>query len=447
MPKAPSIIVLVLSVLFTHSSVAQSVTTRIILSNLRAPWEIAWGGDGFIYMTEFNGRISRVDPDQQVQTVLLERVPDMYFFNEGGLLGMALAPGFPTPSEMYIAYTYREGVNTRVKVTRYNVEQDTLSNPTDIISNIIGAGVHNGCRLAFGNDGTLYITTGDAGQTSLPQNVQSLNGKVLRLNPDGTIPSDNPWGTEVWTLGHRNAQGLTFGPNNVLYSSEHGPTSDDEINIVERGRNYGWPHVEGFCNAPAEEKFCADSNVKEPIGIVWTPTIAPGQLIYYNGDRFPQWKHHLLLCGMKDRSIIALPLNESRTLVTGQSNIIKDTYGRTRAICQSPTGRIFFCSSNHDRYGDKRTNSDWLIEIVRTSDVVEESDNVQLLLNADILFVNGLPGRASVVISDTQGRTVWTGRADDSGYISTSLHTLATAPYLLWWQTAQGQHSRTFTKH
>ncbi len=426
---------------------SQEYTTRTVLSNLRAPWEIVWGPDGNIYMTEFNGRISRVDPDQQVQTVLLERVPNLHNSGEAGLLGMTLAPDFETSREMFVAYTYRTGQNVRLKVSRFNVEDDTLSNQTDIIADINGAGVHNGCRLMFGTDGYLYVTTGDASNGSLAQQLGVLNGKVLRLTRDGAPAPGNPWNSEVWSIGHRNAQGLALGPNGLLYSSEHGASSDDEINIIERGRNYGWPTVEGFCDEVTETTFCADSNVKEPIGIVWTPTIAPGQLIYYNGDLFPQWKHHLLLCGMKDRSIVDLPLNEARTMVTGQSNIIKDTYGRTRAICQSPQGRIFFCSSNHDRYGDKRANSDWLVEIVKTSSVLNDASPVQILIQSDAIFVQGLPGRAQAMIADTQGRTVWSGMADETGNLIMSVHALAKAPYLFSWVSERGQQSRTFVRH
>jgi hypothetical protein len=150
---------------------------------------------------------------------------------------------------------------------------------------------------------------------------------------------------------------------------------------------------------------------------------------------------------MKDQSIIDLPLNEARTLVTGQSDIIRNTYGRTRAICQSPSGRIFFGSSNHDRYGDKRTNSDWLIEIVRTSDVQDEQSAVQITISADNLYVQGLAGGLPVAITDTQGRTVWSGVSDDAGTITTSLAALATAPYLITGKSADGASvSRKFLK-
>ena len=145
------------------------------------------------------------------------------------------------------------------------------------------------------------MTTGDAQQQPQAQNPASLNGKILRLNLDGTIPANNPTpGSPVYTLGHRNPQGLVQLPNGRIYSSEHGPNNDDEINQIEAGRNYGWPNVEGYCDLPAEATFCAANNVREPL-TVWTPTIAPAGLTYYDHPAIPGWRGSLLLAVLKDQ--------------------------------------------------------------------------------------------------------------------------------------------------
>src|SRR5690606_13055391 len=155
--------------------------------------------------------------------------------------------------------------------------------PYIIFDNIDGANNHNGSRLVISPDKKLIFTTGDAAITSTAQNLNSVNGKTLRINLDGTIPGDNPiQGNPVWTWGHRNPQGLVYSPDStILYSSEHGPSSDDEINIIVKGRNYGWPNVHGFCDNSNETAFCSDSNVVEPI-TAWTPTLAVAGIDFYN---------------------------------------------------------------------------------------------------------------------------------------------------------------------
>ena len=257
---------------------------------------------------------------------------------------------------------------------------------------------------------------GGAGNGTRAQDLASLNGKVLRIEGTGWTLADNPFGNAVWSLGHRNPQGLTFGPNGVLYSSEHGTSHDDEINIIERGRNYGWPTVEGFCDTPAETAFCASANVKEPIGATWTPTIAPGQLIYYNGDLFPQWKDHLLLIAMKSRAVILLKLNEARNSIIERRTILQNTYGRLRSICQSPDGRVFIGSSNRDTYGDNREGSDWIIELTpATSDVDDDHDAATITKTLQGVFIQGADPLSPVTVFDIIGRSILASITDESG--------------------------------
>jgi len=197
---------------------------------------------------------------------------------------------------------------------------------------------------------------GDAAEPALAQTASSLNGKILRLNPDGSIPGDNPVaGNPYWSWGHRNPQGLVFA-NNKLYSSEHGASSDDEINIIEKGRNYGWINVQGFCNESAEQSFCTANNIKEPIE-AWTPTIAPGGLDFYNHDLIPQWKNSLLLATLKNSRLYQLKLNDAGTEITSTNEYFNNKYGRMRDICISPAGKVYICTSNG--------SNDRIIEISR----------------------------------------------------------------------------------
>ncbi len=174
----------------------------------------------------------------------------------------------------------------------------------------------------------------------LAQNLASMNGKVLRINLDGSIPADNPFpGSPVWSWGHRNAQGLVFR-NNVLYSSEHGPNNDDEVNLIYKKRNYGWPNVQGFCDLPGELQFCIDSIVAEPL-YAWTPTLATSGMEYYNHPMFPSWPALCLMTTLKDNSLYQLVLNGDGDSITQVVNIGGIDYGRLRDIAIAPDGRIF----------------------------------------------------------------------------------------------------------
>jgi aldose sugar dehydrogenase len=321
---------------------AVTIKDSVIAGNLNFPWEILWGPDNHIWMTERGGKISRLDPSTGAITPVLT-ISEVVSNGEGGLLGMALHPAFSTTPHVFVVYDYTNSGNYREKVVRYTYNGTTLTGPVVIIDNIVASSIHNGSRLLIVND-KLFITTGDASDQSLPQNPAAVNGKILRLNLDGTIPADNPVpGNPYWSLGHRNPQGLVFA-NNRLYSSEHGPNNDDEINIIEKGRNYGWPDVQGFCGS-GEQGFCTSHNVKEPI-TAWTPTIATCGLDYYNSDAIPQWKNSLLLVALKNARLYQLKLDDNFAAVSGTSEYFTNTYGRMRDLCISPAGKVYICTSN-----------------------------------------------------------------------------------------------------
>ncbi|UEG51806.1 PQQ-dependent sugar dehydrogenase [Mucilaginibacter daejeonensis] len=317
---------------------------KVLTDRLTFPWEILWGPDNMLWMTERGGKISRVDPSNG-QVSPLVTVPDVKAQGEGGLLGMVLHPDFGSTPQVFVAYNYDKNGTYTEKIVRYTYSGGTLNSPVVLLDNIPAANNHNGCRLAISPDRKLFITTGDATSASQAQNAGSLSGKILRLNLDGSIPSDNPTsGNPIWTLGHRNPQGLVFA-NDRLYSSEHGNTTDDEVNIIQKGRNYGWPNVEGYCSTGNEPAFCSTNNVAEPIQ-AWSPTIAPSGIDYYNNDAIPQWKNSLLLAVLKDSQLLQLKLSASSDKVETVNPFYKGTYGRMRDVAISPDGKVYIITSN-----------------------------------------------------------------------------------------------------
>lgn len=372
---------------------AQELNTRVVVDERDIPWEIIWGPDGWIWMTEIGGKVSRVHPETGEVRELL-RITDVKRIGEGGLLGMALHPDFPDVPHVFVAYNYDDKGNTRERIVRYTYDGTKLHTPTVLIEGILGSSIHNGCRLLFAPDRTLLITTGDAADQSLPQNQASLNGKLLRIYPDGRIPADNIQpGSPVYTTGHRNAQGLVYGPHGQLYSSEHGPNNDDEVNIIAKGRNYGWPRVHGFCDKAEEKTFCEDSAVVEPIA-AWTPTLAVCGMDYYNHSAIPEWNNSLLLATLKASKLMQLRLSDDGTQIVEQKEFFAGTYGRLRDICISPDGRVFISTSN--------SSNNKIIEISPTT-ALRLSDNT---IDFGTLRSSAPPAERSIVLSNTSSETI-----------------------------------------
>lgn len=322
---------------------------RVIKTGLNFPWEILWGKDNNIWMTERSGTISKVDPKNGT-TLFTFTIPEVVALGEGGLLGMVQHPDFLNNGFFYVVYTYTSAGPYQEKVVRYtyNAANNTAGSPTIIIDGIPAASNHNGSRLLISNESSpkLYITTGDANNIVQVQEPWRLGGKVLRLNLDGSIPADNPDPSRaMWSLGHRNPQGMVMA-NNILYISDHGSNIEDEINIIEKNRNYGWSNVNGPCDNPTENAFCQANNVKEPIWSTGNLTLAVCGLDYYNADRIPQWKNSLLLTTLKDATLYQMQLSANGQSITRVSPYFRGNWGRLRDVCVSPAGRVYLCTSN-----------------------------------------------------------------------------------------------------
>jgi aldose sugar dehydrogenase len=326
---------------------------RVVAQNLTHPWEIYWGKDDFIWMTERGGKLTKLNPKTGA-IVFATSIAEVVSQGEGGLLGLVHDPNFLTNGWIYVVYNYVESSVYKEKIVRFTISNNAITNPINIMVNIPAANIHNGARLAFGLDGKMYISTGDAANTNLPQQTNSLAGKVLRINADGTIPADNPIaGSPVWSVGHRNPQGLVFA-NGKLYASEHGPNVEDEINIIERFSNYGWPNVTGSCDG-AEISFCNANNVKAPLASSGNVTLAYSGLDFYTSTTIPQFGNCLLLATLKNQTLYAYKLNSTGTSVASVNGFLANKYGRLRDICVSPQGRVYICTSNG--------NNDKIIEI------------------------------------------------------------------------------------
>jgi len=372
------------------------VEVETVITGLDIPWEIIYGPDDHIWTTERKGIVSRINPTTGTKTVILNHVSDVYQSAESGMLGMVLHPDFATTPEVFIAYTYGTAGNITEKIVKFTYDGTMLTNEQILLDDITGNSTHVGCRLFIMEDNTMILSTGDAQNTSLPQNMNSLSGKILRMNLDGTIPADNPIsGSYVYSYGHRNVQGIAAGPTGSIYLSEHGASSDDEFQILEANRNYGWPSVEGFCDSPGEIAFCNANDVKEPL-VAWTPTIATSDMLYYENPLFPEFHQKMLMTVLKDKKVIALELDAAGTTVLGEEHYLTNLYGRLRDICFGPDKEIYL-ATNGSSWANNNPNTHSII-------VLRAPNNVGLndlnLLNSIKMFPNPMTETLNIEVPE-----------------------------------------------
>jgi glucose/arabinose dehydrogenase len=333
-----------------------------LVTGLDTPWDLAWGPDGMLWVSERGGRISRVDPRSGARTTVGQLA--VAESGESGLLGIALHPDFATEPYLYAMHSFEAG-GIRNRLVRARYENGALGPPRVLLDSIPGASVHDGSRLVVGPDRFLYVSTGDAAQPALAQDRGALAGKILRLTLDGAPASGNPFGTAVYTYGHRNPQGLVFAPGGALYSTEHGPGDNDEVNRIEPGRNYGWPTVHGFCDddiSGGEVSFCQANGVAEPLA-AWTPTIAPCGADFYAASLIPGWAGSLLFTTLKDATLYRLALAPDGRTVTATERLYARRFGRLRDVLVGPRGEVYVATSNRDGRGSPGPDDDRIIRI------------------------------------------------------------------------------------
>ncbi len=339
-------------------------TVRTLVAGLDTPWDLAWGPDGQIWVSERAGTISRVDTTTGVK-VNVGRI-DAFELSESGLMGIAFHPDFATQPFVYAAYSYNAGDGVRNRLVRMEYDGTALAQPEILLNGIPGAPNHDGARIAVGPDKLLYMTTGDAQSPGLAQDRSNLAGKILRLELNGKPAEENPFGTEIYSFGHRNPQGLVFHPvTGALYSTEHGPLDNDELNLIVRNGNYGWPDVRGFCDndvLTGETAFCASNDVVEPLA-VWTPTIAPAGADIYNGDLIPAWKGSLLFTTLKGQTLWRISLSSDGRRVTARNTHFQGTFGRLRDVLAGPRGEVYLATSNRDGRGQPGREDDRILVV------------------------------------------------------------------------------------
>ncbi len=336
-----------------------------VVGGLQVPWSISFAPDNRIIFTERPGRV-RVIEQGRLRPEPLFIISDVESRSESGLMGLTLHPQFASNRFLYLAYAYNSGGDgQRVRVVRFRETGTSLVDRKLIIEDIPAAQFHAGCRLRFGPDGKLYITTGDATEPQTAQKLDSLGGKILRLNDDGTIPSDNPFvgqtgaRPEIWTYGHRNPQGLDYQPgSNTFFETEHGPSGGDapgggdEVNIIEKGKNYGWPIV---------HHKDSRAGMESPL-LEYTPAIAPASGTFYRGAAFPQFRGNFFFGNLRGQTIIRVVLDGRR--VVSEERLLERQYGRIRDVAEGPDGAIYFSTSNKDGRGSPASDDDRILKLV-----------------------------------------------------------------------------------
>ena len=344
------------------SSIKRNVVTsrefpyeiQVIAENLVIPWAIAIDDEDKLYFTERPGRIRVIEEGRLRQQPLITFGAPFVSLGEGGLMGLTLDPDFSQNRYMYVMHTYAEGNRIYNRVVRLLEQNNTASIDRILIDRIPGGQIHNGGRIKIGPDQKLYITTGDAGIPALAQDPSSTAGKILRIELDGSIPDDNPIANSlVYSLGHRNPQGLTWGWQNILYASEHGPRAYDEINIIEPGANYGWPLVQG-------DEDTDEADVNQPLVHSQEETWAPSGIAFI--DQEP-WRGKLLVANLRGEQLLAISLNEEGTEVEQIESWLKNEYGRLREVIQATDGSIYLTTNNRDGRGNPDRTDDKIIRL------------------------------------------------------------------------------------
>ena len=395
---------------------------RVLAGNLEGPWEMSWGPDGRLWVTERTGmRVTRINPADGTKTVAVT-IPDVHqSASQDGLLGMALHPELlrgTGADYVYVFLTYAVNpppeVHRRAMIRRYTYHPDTqtLTSPVDLLAGLPAHNDHVSGRLAFGPDRKLYLSVGDQGSNfggnyCIPNRAQQVpsasevadrdwmkyQGKLLRVNLDGTIPDDNPViagvRSHIYSYGHRNIQGITFGLDGRVYAAEHGPSTDDEVNLIQAGKNYGWPNVAGYnddrayiygnwsaassCSTLAFSPVIVPPEVPQQKESAWHhpdfmpplktfftvdngydfrarggATIAPAGLKLYAGgaNAIPGWTNSLLLVALKAGRVYRLKLSADGTAIAGDPEEVFKTTNRYRDIAFAPDGRTIYLATD-----------------------------------------------------------------------------------------------------
>lgn len=319
----------------------KKVTQKSVAGGLVVPWALDFLPDGRLLFTERPGNIRLIK--RGARPILLQRITKVAAVGEGGLLGLAVHPLFKTKRFLYLYYTYQAGDRLFNRVVRYKFANNFLVEDKVIVDKIPGNVNHNGGRIKFGPDGLLYITTGDALKPGLAQNRHSLAGKILRVKDDGSIPKTNPFpGSPVYSFGHRNPQGLAWDNKGRLWATEHGSEAHDEVNLIEAGKNYGWPLIQGGESRPGLQRPVIQSGTK---------TWAPAGAAFLRGSLF--------FAGLRGQALFSLKIAQPKQ----PKRFFYRRFGRLRDVVVGPDGFLYISTSNRDGRGYPRLGDDRIIKL------------------------------------------------------------------------------------
>lgn len=333
-----------LCVPFAASAQGVAYQVETVAEGLEFPWSLAFLPDGGLLVTERVGRLRLIEPDGALRAAPVSGVPAVYVAGQAGLFEVALAPDFAISGTLYLAYACGEADANNTCLARGHYADGALTR----VQTIFEArpkkrgSAHYGGRIAFLPDGTLVLTLGD-GFDYREQAQDSGNhlGSIVRLNADGSVPKDNPFGNEVWSFGHRNVQGIVFDARSGrLIAHEHGPRGGDEINVILRGHNYGWPAATfGVDYNGAKISPFESLPGTEPPVFHWRPSIAPSGMALYRGDLFPEWNGDLLIAALRGKAVYRVRLAQGRA--TEEGRMFDQMGQRIRDVRVGPEGAVY----------------------------------------------------------------------------------------------------------
>ena len=349
--------VLAASVTDAPSIRATPVEVQRVVGDLAHPWGIAFLPDGSFLVTERPGRLTLV-PAGATEAVPVDGVPAVYANGQGGLLDVAIDPSFASNRLVYLSYAEEGPGGAGTAVARGTLSigegEAALRNVETIFRQTpkVAGGRHFGARLMFAPDGTLFVGLGDRGRDAEAQDAGNTIGTLVRIHPDGRVPSDNPFvgrsgvRPEIWSIGHRNIQGADIDPaTGRIVTVEHGARGGDEINVPLAGRNYGWPVISygrQYSGAPIGEGT-AKAGLEQPV-YYWDPSIAPSGLVVYDGDLFPGWRGDIVVGALRAQRLVRLAFENGR--VTGEEVLLDGAIGRIRDVEVAPDGSLYLLTDD-----------------------------------------------------------------------------------------------------
>ena len=328
-----------------YQSEQHCFTVEPAVENLERPWSVAFLPDGGFLITELAGRLLRVTADGAHTPI--DGLPAVKAGGQGGLLDVALHPGYADNRLIYLSYS-AGGLRRGTDVARARLVADRLEDVSVIFSMRPrkGGGRHFGSRLLFAPDGSLYITLGDRADRDSAQDLEQHAGSIIRVHDDGRVPADNPDpSSAIYSYGHRNVQGIVYAGER-LWAHEHGPMGGDELNLVLPGRNYGWPTITygvNYVTGTAIGEGTHKQGMEQPVRY-WMPSIGPSGLAYYDGDAFPAWRGNLFIGSLKFGLLARLSMDGER--VTGEERLLQGRYGRIRDVRQGPDGLLYLLTDD-----------------------------------------------------------------------------------------------------